>query len=43
MEVDFVNFYLYEKNSELNILKFDKMNDDWLDFIASGSESFAFI
>ena len=29
-----VNVYEYEENAELNILKFDKMTDEWLDFIA---------
>ena len=28
-----VNFYSYEKDCSLNILKFDKMTDEWLDFI----------
>lgn len=30
-----VNFYLYRENKNLNILKFEKMTDEWLDFIAS--------
>ena len=29
-----VNVYCYKENSELNILKFDMMTDEWLDFIA---------
>ena len=29
-----VNVYSYNENSTLNILKFDKMTDEWLDFIA---------
>lgn len=28
-----INVYKYTENSNLKILKFDKMNDDWLDFI----------
>ena len=30
-----VNFYLYRENKNLNILKFEKMTDEWLDFIAN--------
>ena len=30
-----VNIYTYEKNQSLRILKFEKMTDEWLDFIAS--------
>lgn len=33
-EEGIVNVYSYTENSELNILKFDKMTDGWLDFIA---------
>lgn len=29
-----VNIYSYAENSELNILRFEKMTDEWLDFIA---------
>ncbi|MDE6607448.1 MAG: DUF3990 domain-containing protein [Lachnospiraceae bacterium] len=29
-----INFYSYEKNEKLSILKFEMMTDDWLDFIA---------
>lgn len=29
-----VNIYEYEENTNLKILKFDEMNDEWLDFIA---------
>ena len=29
-----VNIYHYEPNDSLSILKFDEMNDEWLDFIA---------
>lgn len=29
-----VNVYLYTENPELKIKKFDKLNDEWLDFIA---------
>jgi len=29
-----INYYLLEDTSGLNILKFDKMTDEWLDFIA---------
>lgn len=29
-----VNKYCYEENTSLNILKFEEMNDEWLDFIA---------
>lgn len=35
-----VNFYSYTENPELNILKFDAMNDDWLDFIAKCRKGF---
>ena len=30
-----VNSYLYRENNKLNILKFEKMTDEWLDFIAN--------
>ncbi len=29
-----VNHYIYMENSELSILKFESMTDEWLDFIA---------
>lgn len=29
-----VNFYNYEPKDSLSILKFEKMTDEWLDFIA---------
>lgn len=29
-----VNIYKYQENKDLNILKFEKMSDEWLDFIA---------
>lgn len=29
-----INVYSYDENLELNILKFDDMTDEWLDFIA---------
>lgn len=29
-----VNIYTYEEKQELNILKFEEMNNEWLDFIA---------
>jgi hypothetical protein len=29
-----INYYHYEPNSNLSILKFEQMNDEWLDFIA---------
>ncbi len=29
-----VNCYSYEKSSEINLLKFSKMTDEWLDFVA---------
>lgn len=29
-----INFYEYDENNELNILKFAEMNEEWLDFIA---------
>lgn len=28
-----INVYNYEENNKLKILKFDKMNNDWLDFV----------
>lgn len=28
-----INFYSYKENSELKILKFEQMTDEWLDFI----------
>ena len=28
-----VNYYTYVKNNDLNILKFEKMNDEWLDIL----------
>lgn len=31
--VGIVNEYLYAENKELNILKFEKMTEEWLDFI----------
>lgn len=30
-----VNKYRYEENSELNILKFEKMTEEWLDFVVA--------
>ena len=33
-EKPIINFYNYKPNTELKILKFTKMNDEWLDFIA---------
>lgn len=30
-----VNTYEYKENPDLNILRFDEMNDEWLDFIVS--------
>lgn len=33
-EQGIVNVYSYVENSKLNIKKFDKMSDEWLDFIA---------
>lgn len=33
-EKGIVNFYSYKENPELRILKFEQMNDEWLDFIA---------
>lgn len=29
-----INYYTYERNDKLSILKFDSMTDEWLDFIA---------
>ena len=29
-----INYYSFKENSNLKILKFDEMNDQWLDFIA---------
>lgn len=29
-----INYYSYEQNNTLSILKFDSMTDEWLDFIA---------
>lgn len=29
-----INYYSYEQNNALSILKFDSMTDEWLDFIA---------
>lgn len=29
-----INFFSYEENEKLSILKFDQMSDEWLDFIA---------
>ena len=41
-----INYYNYEPNENLNILKFPELSDEWLDFIAkcrSGkNESFHF-
>lgn len=31
----YVNVYDYVENSDLNILRFDKMTDEWLDFIVA--------
>lgn len=36
-----VNSYFYKENPELNLLQFEKMSDEWLDFVAdcrSGKE-----
>lgn len=30
-----VNIYSYTENSELNILEYEKMTDEWLDFVVS--------
>lgn len=30
-----VNYYTYTENKNLNILKFEKMTDEWLNFIAT--------
>ncbi|MCL1949997.1 MAG: DUF3990 domain-containing protein [Turicibacter sp.] len=30
-----INIYEYQENKELNVLHFDEVNDEWLDFIAS--------
>lgn len=30
-----INFYSYKENENLKILKFEKMTDEWLDFIAN--------
>lgn len=30
-----VNRYIYEPNNNLNILKFEKMTDEWLDFVVA--------
>lgn len=35
-----VNFYEYSENSDLKILKFEKMSDEWLDFIAKCRDGF---
>ena len=29
-----INYYSYERNEKLSVLKFDHMTDEWLDFIA---------
>ena len=29
-----INYYNYERNDNLSILKFEQMSDEWLDFIA---------
>lgn len=29
-----INYYTYKENKDLKILKFEKMNNEWLDFIA---------
>lgn len=29
-----INYYHYEPNNDLSILRFEKMTDEWLDFIA---------
>lgn len=29
-----INYYTYVENNNLNILKFEEMTDEWLDFIA---------
>lgn len=33
--VGFVNIYEYKENAKLRILRFEKMTDEWLDFIVS--------
>ena len=35
-----VNYYTYTENKDLKILKFEKMNDEWLDFIAKCRSGF---
>jgi hypothetical protein len=30
-----INFYSYEKNTELKVLSFEKMTEEWLDFVAA--------
>jgi hypothetical protein len=30
-----INFYSYEKNPELKVLNFEKMTEEWLDFVAA--------
>ena len=30
-----INVYSYKENKELNVLAFDKMTDEWLDFVAA--------
>lgn len=35
-----VNVYSYKEKPNLNILKFEKMNDEWLDFIAKCRNGF---
>ena len=35
-----INYYTYVENNDLKILKFEKMNDEWLDFIAKCRSGF---
>lgn len=34
-DVGYINIYEYTPNSKMNILKFDKMTEEWLDFIVA--------
>ncbi len=40
MSVGKINEYSYIENSNLNILKFEQMSDEWLDFIAKCRKGF---
>lgn len=35
-----INYYTYIENKDLKILKFEEMNDEWLDFIAKCRSGF---